>query len=52
MERIYENWTTEEIKNAIWSLNNSMSIPGGRGDIEELRNELRFRGLEPKGYHE
>lgn len=49
--RIYENWTEEEIRNAIWALSNGMSIKGGHCDKELLRNELRIRGLSDEGYH-
>jgi hypothetical protein len=50
--RPYQEWTENELRNGIWHLNNSMSIVGGRSDKEELRQELRLRGLSDKGYHE
>lgn len=49
--RVYENWTVDQLKNAIWSLANGNSIPGGYTDIKMLRVELRSRGLSDRGYH-
>lgn len=49
--RPYKDWSESQLRNAIWSLSNGMSIPGGYADVELLRMELRIRGLSDEGYH-
>lgn len=49
--RPYKDWTENELRNSIWSLSNHMSIPGGYADVELLRQELRIKGLDDRGYH-
>jgi len=51
MPRPYEQWTENEIRNALWHLSDGRSIPGGYSDPELLRKELRIRGLNDRGYH-
>lgn len=51
MARPYQDWEENEIRNAIWHLSESSCIRGGRTDAEELRVELRIRGLDTEGYH-
>ena len=51
MIRPYENWTESELRNGIWTLSNGMSIRGAYADIELLRFELRYRGLDDRGHH-
>ncbi len=50
--RTYKDWTENELRNAIWHINEGRSIPGGYTDKDEIREELRIRGLDDKGYHE
>jgi hypothetical protein len=46
-----KNWTTNEIRNYIWTnVNNGQPIPGCIS-IAALRMELMRRGEEPVGYH-
>ncbi len=45
-------WTVEELKNAIWQLNNGMVPKGGNCYIEDYRDELIMRGEDGRGYHE
>lgn len=49
--RPYKDWTERALRNGILSLSNGMSISGGYCDIEMLRQELRLRGLDDRGYH-
>jgi len=44
-------WTTNEIKNHIWSaVSHGQPVPGSVS-VEALRAELERRGEEPSGYH-
>lgn len=46
-----KDWTTNKIKNCIWSaVDNGSAIPGCVS-VEALRAELTRRGEEPVGYH-
>lgn len=47
-----KKWSINQIKNAIWDLNSGRVPIGGNCDITVYRNELIFRGLDGKGYHE
>lgn len=51
MFRPYGFWTENELRNGIWELSEGRSIPGGRCDVNELREELRLRNLSDRGYH-
>ena len=48
----YADWTENELKNAIHSWYIGMHWRGAFSEVEELRVELRRRGLSDKGYHE
>lgn len=48
----YFNWTENDLRNAIWDANDGRHWRGPFGDVEELRAELRRRGLSDRGYHE
>ncbi len=44
-------WTTEQLKNYIWmQVSCNMGTPASVS-VEAMREELRKRGEEPKGYH-
>ena len=45
-------WSINDLKNAIWVLNNQNIPKGGDCNIEDYRKELIFRGEDGKGYHE
>lgn len=50
LEKI-KDWSTETIKNCIWSaVSVGQPVPGSVS-VEALREELINRGEEPKGYH-
>jgi hypothetical protein len=51
MDRPYQNWNENDLRNAIWTLSNGMSICGAYQDSELLRHELRIRGSTDEGYH-
>lgn len=47
-----KDWTTNRIKNCIWSaVSQGQPVPGSVS-VEALREELRNRGEKPKGYHD
>lgn len=48
----YFGWTESALRNAIWDGNSGRHWRGPFGDIDELRAELRRRGLCDRGYHE
>ena len=48
----YFEWTENELRNAIWHANSGRHWRGPYCDVEELRAELRRRGLSDRGYHE
>lgn len=48
----YSDWTENELRNAIWHANDGRHWRGPFCDVEELRAELRRRGLSDRGYHE
>lgn len=50
--KLFEDMTVDQLKNAIWMLNNGTVPMGGNCDIDEYRKELIRRGLDEKGYHE
>ena len=46
-----KNWSTIEIKNAIWmAVSCDQPVPG-QVSVEALRMELKRRGEEPVAYH-
>ena len=45
-------WSINDLKNAIFDLNERRVPAGGNCDIEDYRKELRRRGESDKGYHE
>ena len=47
----YDNWTEEELRNAIWQVRNGMNCKGPYNDVDLLRAELCRRGLSDEGYH-
>ena len=48
----YFDWTENELRNAIWGwVNNHTHWRGPHCDVEELRAELRRRGLSDRGHH-
>lgn len=47
-----KNWSINQLKNAIWDLNNHRVPMGGNCEIEDYRRELISRGENGKGYHE
>ena len=47
-----KNWTTNEIKNSIWSSVDCGQPIQGCVSIDALRKELVNRGKEPIGYHD
>lgn len=51
MHRIFEDWSVEQLKNAIWMSESLRMVPMGGYDTEEYRKELRLRGLSDRGYH-
>lgn len=48
----YFDWTENELRNAIWDANRRRHWRGPFCEVEELRAELRRRGLSDRGYHE
>lgn len=50
--RYYFDWTENELRNAIWDANAGRHWRGPFCDVEELRTELRRRGLSDRGFHE
>lgn len=46
-----KEWSTETIKNHIWSAVSVGQPVPGCVSVEALRQELVNRGEEPKGYH-
>ena len=48
----YFDWTENELCNAIWDANDGRHWRGPFCDVEELRAELRRRGLSDRGFHE
>lgn len=48
----YEDWTENQLRNAIWDANSGRHWRGPFCEVEELRSELLRRGLSPLGYHE
>lgn len=46
-----KEWSTETIKNRIWSAVSVGQPVPGCVSVEALRQELVNRGEEPKGYH-
>lgn len=48
----YFDWTENELRNAIWDANSRRHWRGPFSEVEELRAELRRRGLSDRGYHE
>ncbi|MBQ3059432.1 MAG: hypothetical protein IJD16_03845 [Desulfovibrio sp.] len=47
----YFDWSENELRNAIWMASIGNCWRGPFGDVEELRAELRRRGLSDRGYH-
>jgi hypothetical protein len=50
-EYLFKNWTITELKNAIWTMKNSMVAKGGY-PLEWYEDELYFRTGSKKGFHE
>lgn len=48
----YFDWTENELRNAICDANAGRHWRGPFCDVEELRAELRRRGLSDRGFHE
>ena len=48
----YQDWSENDLRNALWSLSMGMSIKGPYQDERHIRIELARRGLSTKGYHE
>lgn len=51
MAQYFEDWTENDLRNAIWQLKNGMCCKGPFMDVDLFRAELRRRGLTEEGYH-